>query len=220
LVPERESEPAKAGKYHPPDGVGDFLPAHENYLRGRGFDPAHLASFWGLRGIGPGCGKYSWRVFIPVNDDYGTPVYWTARAIGEVPHGNRYRAAPPDRSAVPKSHALFGVEHIRNAVIITEGHFDALWGGPGFVATGGVGFSAAQVHRLAQVPTRTVLFDSGREAQRRAHDLAFRLAAFPGITNVAQTSGDDPATSPLSERDEIRRTYLDYPPPLTEGTVE
>lgn len=207
VVAAPRAEPVR-GRYNPPPGVGPLQEPHKRYLRGRGFDPDELVRVWGIGALGADGGQHAWRIFIPVRDDSGEPVSWTTRAIGQVSAGGRYRTARPEDAAVPKSACLFGINHVVSAVVIVEGHFGAMWGGPGFVATGGVGFSRAQVARLSQVPVRAVLFDSGTAAQRRARALAAALAPFPGVTEIVQTSGADPDTSPLAERDELRTRYF------------
>lgn len=203
------AEPAEpAGKLELPPGLGPLEPAHRRYLQGRGFDPDELASLWGIQGLGLAAGKLAWRVFLPLRDALGATVSWTTRAIGNVPHGERYRGAKREQSARPRGDCLGGIEHVRHAAVVCEGAFDAMWVGPGAVWTAGVGYGRGQIAALAEIPVRAILFDREPAAQRRAQALAARLAVHGGETYVIETSGPDPATSPRAEAEEIRRRFL------------
>lgn len=197
------------GKLVVPAGVGPLSGPHRDYLARRGFDPDQLASEWGIGALGPLAGRLAWRIYIPVFDAEGTQVSWTTRAIGDVPHGERYRGASRSESAVPRGEVLYGAHKARHAVVAVEGPFGVYWGGPGFVCTAGVGFSRTQVLQLSQYAVRVILFDSEPAAQRRAKALADQLECFPGDTYVIQVSGGDPDTSPRAEADEIRSRFLE-----------
>lgn len=203
------TDPLPVGKLERPAGLGPLLPAHKRYLAGRGFDADELVARWNLQALGPNLGALSWRIYIPIQNAAGIQVSWTTRAIGDVPHGQRYRGAARTQSAVPRGDCLFGIEHVRHACVVTEGQFDVLWGGYGFVATAGVGFSPAQILALADIPVRAILFDNAPAARRRAHQLATRLAPFSGETYVVSTSGPDPASSPRAEAAELRNRFLE-----------
>lgn len=192
------------GQYQEPPEVGPLTWAHENYLRGRGFDPDAVVAEWGIKAIG----RYSnlrWRLFLPVYR-HGEPLSWTTRTIGRAEP--RYLAAKPHQEARPLKSLLYGLDKVRHAVIVTEGPFDAIRIGPGAVATFGVSYSRAQVAALAEIPVRVVCFDNGRLAQQRASQLADLLEPFPGTTSVARLSGKDPASAPEEEICELRSRFL------------
>lgn len=149
-----------------------------------------------------------WRIFIPFTRA-GVPVSWTTRAIGDVPHADRYRGAKREESAVDRGSLLFGEDYVLHGVVIFEGPFDVMWFGPGGVCTGGVSYSPGQISRLARYPVRAVCFDNEPAAQRRARKLAAELELFPGATYVVRTSGPDPASSPAADRDELRKMFVD-----------
>ncbi len=203
----RLPEPRRRGKLVLPVGVGPLLPAHEAYLRARGFDPDALARLWGVRGIGLDP-RVPWRVFVPITLR-GEIVSWTARAISDR-HPLRYVNAAAGEERVSAKTLLFGADHARHAVVVVEGPFDAMRIGPGAVATMGVSYSRAQLRQLARFPVRAVCFDAVPDAQRRARRLCADLAAFPGRTdNVALLTGKDAADAKPSEIRAIRRLYLD-----------
>ncbi len=196
------------GKLELPPGLGPLEAAHRRYLEKRGFDPDELVATWGIGGIGLTGGPLAWRIFLPLRTGRLETVSWSTRAIGNVPHGERYRGAKREQSARPRSECLGGIEHVRHAVVVCEGFFDAAWVGPGAVWTAGVGYGRGQIAALADIPVRAILFDREPAAQRRAHALAARLSMFGGETVVLETSGPDPATSPQSEAAEIRARFL------------
>lgn len=204
--PDVSAPDRPAGVYTPPPGVGPLLPAHRAYLESRGYDPDRLASEWGVRGIGHDGGVYAWRLFMPVPVN-GQPATWTTRAVGDATP--RYRSARPEHESHPLKKTLYGWHHVRHAVVVVEGPFDAIRVGPGAAATCGLTVTAAQVRLIASVPTRVVCFDSDPAAQARARDLADRLAPFPGRTFVVELSGKDPDTSPPAELAELRNRFLE-----------
>lgn len=207
LAPEAP-QPQVKGRLQLPANVGDLVGCHRKYLQGRGFDPDEIAQKWGVAGIGPNGGLYKFRLFIPVHDVRGKVVSWTTRAIGTVPHGERYRGASRAQSDIPRGELLYGEQHVRHAAICCEGPSDCWRIGYGAVATAGVGYSRAQILKLSKIPVRCVCFDREPAAQKRARDLAKQLACFDGETTVIQLSGKDPADSPLEEIRELRRLVL------------
>ena len=202
---ERQRPAERGGTYKPPPGVVDMMPAHRRYLERRGFDPDLLALRHGIRGIGGG-GRLGWRLFMPVCV-YGEPVTWTTRAIGEATM--RYISAAPAEESRPLKHCLYGEDHVRHAVVVTEGPFDMLRIGPGAVALFGVSYTPVQVARLARYPVRVIAFDNEPAAQRRANQLADLLAPWPGQTHIARLSGADPDSAPAAEIAELRARFLD-----------
>lgn len=182
-------------------------PAHEKYLRRRGFDPDEVAKLWGVEAL---CvhSQYPWRLFIPARLD-GEIVSWTTRRIGKVEY-SRYVNAPPPEEAYPLRHLLYGEEYARNATVVVEGPLDVWAIGPGAVATLGTGFTRSQLLKISRYPIRAVLFDSEPEAQKRAGDLCRFLEAFPGrTTRVQLETGKDPAESRIKEVRKVRRFFLD-----------
>lgn len=198
-----------AGKLVLPDGVGPLDRPHRRYLAKRGFDPDELVKLWGIGGIGIE-GRLKWRVFIPIHLD-GELVSWTTRVIvDDGPHESRYHGAGRNEEKVSRKSFLYGEDYCRHAVIVVEGHTDVWAGGPGFAATGGLGWSEAQVARIARFPVRVICFDAEETAQRRASALARELGGLPGETHVARLSLKDPATDPHHpDLRELRRRFLE-----------
>lgn len=208
LAPESAPE-AAPGRLELPAGLGDLEPAHRRYLEKRGFDPDELIEQRGVRGIGELGGALAWRLFLPVRDRAGRTVSWTTRAIGNVPHRDRYRGAAREQSAVPRGECLGGEDLAGHAVAVCEGAFSSFRIGPGGVWTAGVGYSRAQILKIARYPVRVICFDNEPAAQRRATALARSLEAFAGETYVVVVSAADPAEASQEEINEIRRRFLE-----------
>lgn len=202
-LPFEEDRP-KSASLALPGGVGPLLPAHERYLSRRGLDVHACVKLWGVQGIGP-VGKLAWRVFLPIRHR-GKIVSWTTRAIGD--KEPRYINAKPEQEVIPAKSVLFGSDHVGHAAIVCEGPFDAIRGGPGFVATLGTGWSQAQLLAIAKIPVRTVVFDNEPDAQRRAAKLCGELSAFPGVTRRVEIDAADPGSASAKEIELLRRRFL------------
>lgn len=201
IIPERPR-----GRLKLPTGIGPMLPAHRRYLIGRGFNPGILERLWGLQGIGMAA-RLQWRIFIPILAG-GKTVSWTTRSVSDSVKPKYVGASPEEESARAKS-LLFGADYIRHKCIVVEGPMDAMRLGPGAVATLGVGWTAAQLRRLAKIPERTVAFDNEPEAQMRAEQLCLALRAFPGKTNRALIDAADPGSASDAEVKLLRRSFLE-----------
>lgn len=187
--------------------AGDLLPAHQQYLRGRGFDPDKIQQVWGIKGIGLAL-KLQWRILIPIHDPYGRVVSWTTRSIQE-DADTRYISASPEEEAVHHKHLIYGHHLARHSIGVCEGPISA-WGiGPGAGATLGVGYTPQQMAIIASFPLRAIIFDATPDAQKRAHKLCRDLSCAPGVTeNVELESGEDTACCDPAEIQEIRDRYL------------
>lgn len=203
-LPAERAAVIPRGRLVLPKGLGQLLPAHERYLKGRGFDPDALVKLWGLQGIGQ-ASRLAWRVFIPFYHE-GEVVSWTTRSIAELVGKLRYVSARPSEEILPaKQELLYGEDYVRHAVVVCEGPFDVWRIGPGAVATLGTGFSRAQVARLHKYPIRVVCFDAEPTAQERARSLASELEAFPGTTYNVRLDAKDAAEASDREIRQLRK---------------
>lgn len=193
------------GRLRLPPALGPLGPRHCLYLRGRGFDkPKALARLWGLKGIGLVIPmRLSWRIFIPIRVN-GKTVSWTTRSILKNA-ASRYYTASPDEEIVSSKSVLYGEDLVNNAICVVEGPVDAWKIGPGAVATCGLGFTQAQLVRMAKYPVRGICFDNEPNAQLRAERLADSLSAFPGKTFVLQLDAKDAGDAGPHEIKQIRR---------------
>lgn len=202
IRPER-----RRGQLKRPRGMVNGLdrPQRE-YLRSRNFVPERLEKLWHLGSINEAGGPMAWSVFIPYELG-GTVVSWTTRAIG-ANATRRYRAAPPDMEAMHHKELLYGEDYVRHAVIVHEGPADVWATGPGAVAVGGLGVTAAQTARIARYPVRAIAFDAEPVARTRARALVDSLTPFPGVTHLVELDAHDAATASARELRQLRRSFL------------
>lgn len=187
-----------------PPGLEDELrPAHQQYLRQRGLDPAQIVARWGVRGTGPAAGFLSWRLWLPVVQA-GQLVSWTTRSISPRER-MRYISARPEQERMPIKSTLYGEDLVRHAVVIVEGPVDVWRIGPGAVAVYGISWTEAQALRLERFLRRVICFDREPLAQAAAKRLAKRLCAAPGETLIVSLDAADPGAADEAELRQLRR---------------
>lgn len=197
----REEEQA-CGTYTPPLGIAPFKKNHVKFLKRRGLDPEYCASVWDLKGTGP-FSDYPLRIFIPIKRK-GKDVSWTARTI-VADEEQRYATARKDQKSFDEKKWLYGMDFVRDTIVITEGPFDAINIGQGAVATLGLAYTNSQLLLMTQVPRRIVCFDNSPDAQLRAEKLCEQLAVFPGDTFRINLDADDPGSASRGEISKLRR---------------
>lgn len=190
------------GRLKRPAGVGPLLPAHQDYLRSRGFDPALLVRQWKLGGIGISP-RLGWRVFIPIFHQ-GREVSWTTRAIGK-DVAQRYISASAEQEAINHKEVVYGADACAHSIVVVEGPADAWAVGPGAGALFGTAYSLAQVRRIASFPRRIICFDSSAPAQKQAVQLAQDLSLFPGVTLSVCLDAKDPGEASPKEINLLRK---------------
>jgi hypothetical protein len=189
------------GKLVVPEGVSELLPAHKRYLKSRGFDPQEVISLWQVRGIGISC-SLSWRLFIPIIEDKKT-LSWTTRTIGT--KEPRYINAKPSQEIISAKKLLYGYDHVRHGILVTEGPFDAIRIGMGAVATLGTSYSRTQVSKISRISKRVIVFDNEPNAQERARELVSLLEPYPGKTLRVEIDSPDPGSCSDREVKLLRR---------------
>ena len=182
-----------------PPNLGVLQGAHRRYLRRRGFDPKEVERIWHIKGIGIS-NRLSWRIYIPIFFQENV-VSWTTRSISDKVI-QRYISASTEQEQLSHKHLVYGQDYCRHSVVIVEGPLDAWRIGPGAGALFGTAFTTAQVCKLAKYPYRYIVFDSSKEAQRRATELAEQLSAFQGVTETIELDAEDPGSASPKE---IRR---------------
>lgn len=188
-----------AGRLKEPVGRAPLLPVHRRYLKRRGFDPEELERIWGLEGLGL-VAVLPWRIYIPISFREQR-VTWTTRAVGKVQA--RYISATPAEEAVPIKELIYGLDLVRDSIVVVEGPADVWRIGPGAGALFGSAYTQAQVRLIAQVPRRFILLD--RDAAHVARRLAGELGSYPGRTVLLDSRADDPGTMDDRELARLRR---------------
>lgn len=185
-----------------PSYRGDLDNPHWNYLiRERGFDPKKIQKLWQVEGIGI-APRLAWRLYIPILFQ-GKRVSWTTRSIASDAK-QRYISASASEEAINHRHLLYGLDYVRDSVIVLEGPLDVWNVGPGAVGLFGIDYSAAQVRQLAEIPNRTICFDSEPAAINQATKLAEELSCFPGHTQLVVLEAEDPGSASKKEVAELR----------------
>lgn len=178
-----------------------------------GLDPDYLSEVWGVRAVGPdGETRYAWSLYIPVMDEFGTPVSWVCRFIETSGTAGsksqvRYAASPANREAVSHKTLLYGSHLAGHCVIVGEGCPDAWAVGPGGCGLFGTGWKPQQVAAIAKFPVRVIVTDSDSpEAIKRGEKLSEELMVHPGETiRVQLESGKDPSRCDRKELNQLRR---------------
>ncbi len=138
------------------------------------------------------------RLVIPIRDERGQPLAFTARAVRQ--DEVRKYINSPETPAYIKGRVLFGLDLARDEItrrghaVLMEGQFDVItahqFGVPNTVASSGTALTDDQVRLLKRFTDELLLvFDSdraGREATRKAavlaaqHGMRTRVVAVPG----------------------------------------
>jgi hypothetical protein len=208
--PVLPTKPQKRGVLRLPPGIGNLLPAHQQYLTQRGFSPDSLAKIWNVQGIGmlPAYPKFQWRLFIPIMSG-NTTVSWTTRTIGnaKIP----YIAAEKEQEAEFHKHLLYGEQFLTryDTLIVTEGVFDVWNIGIGAVCTFGKAITAAQIRKISQYQRRIICFDNELKAQEVARQLCEELSLFSGTTIRVNLDADDPGSASKKEIRRLRKAFLE-----------
>lgn len=189
-----------------PAGVLESIPVMAvDYLRSRGFDPIILAGTWGLRFTGP-TGPYKFRIIAPIYDggklvSYQGRCYTGKREL-------RYKACLKDLEAVDHQNLLYGEWLVTGQhIIVVEGITDAWRFGPGAVATFGIGYTKAQVERLAKYGRVSLVFDSDPQAIEQAELLGAELKGLNPeiVVDIVELEDGDPGELSAGDVRELKR---------------
>ena len=162
----------------PTDG---FTSAERKYLIKRGFDPDLLHMKYGVTGGGL-TGPWSYRIIIPMLF-HGKVVSWTARSILSKRRQEelgipRYKNLSIEQSVVDPKHLLYNLDNARGAtVVLTEGAFDVMRLGDGFVSSFGTELTQEQLRQLHSYQKVFIMFDSEPKAQEKARRFGMQLAS-------------------------------------------
>ena len=178
-----------------PEGYGQMVAAHRNYLFKRGFDPEQLERDWKLGGTRY-WGPYAFRIIAPIHFR-GQIVSWQSRDITDHQRA-KYLPCPKEREVLPHKHVLYGFDKARwRTCVVVEG-ITGVWRlGPGSVATFGVEYTPSQLLLLSNSFDRVLIFNDGDEAgQRMAERMALDLQAMNKDTEILEPIGCDSGNVP------------------------
>lgn len=182
----------------------ELMAFQQEYLENRRFDPAVLQSHWDLR-AGPVAGDGAYRIILPVKFQNKVWTWIGMDATRQNPP--KYLAQPVEKSFMPASELLYGLDMVKDNVLVVEGPTDAWRMGPGAVALLGMGITDWKVKRLVDLSAKKyyVMLDGEPEAIRNAHTLANRLSNQGLRVEVLELDHGDPDDMTQDEANHWRK---------------
>lgn len=185
--------------------IFDYLSdMHIDYLESRKFDAEYLQYKYKLMGsshIGP----YKFRVIFPVIMR-GKVVSFVGRDVtGLSPR--RYMNLDDARSLVPRTRQLYNLDSVREYLVVTEGPTDVCRFGSGAVATLSIAFTSQQISEIIssllsfRVRRCFVIYDPGKESQKKAKEIAQYLALIGRFDEVQRIDLVDSDLGDLCDQD-------------------
>jgi len=203
ILPKKEQRPRRK-KAKKPLHMESLSKIHRQYLKKRGFIPSKLAQEWSLSGTKGLSGSWSWRVITPIFNVSWQIVAYIGRAINPETKPKWKISHNEEMSEEPKK-LLYGIQKIKDRVLIVEGPSDVWRMGPGAVAVLGINWKEEQAFILKNVSHRFIMFDPEKEAQKQAEKLAAWLAPFPGETEIISGLKTDPGDLNQDEANKIMK---------------
>jgi hypothetical protein len=207
-TPPEKQKPARdpGGKVLPDGILKEFPRLHLRYLRDRGFDPAIVIPEWDLYAVWL-TGPWRFRILAPIVIGKQVVSFVTRDITNK--SDQRYKNCPDYRALVPRHELLYGVDKVRNNVLIVEGLMDTWRIGPGTVATLGTEVSDGQLLRLLNMKAKHyyVMFDSPEkdpEALPKAKRLASSISMAGRAVEVLELGIGDPGDLPQEEAMKLR----------------
>ena len=186
---------------HLKKGLGKF---HQRYLIERNFDPKHLTKEWDLCSTGSASKDWKWRIIAPIRNTDHSIIGYTGRCLNNHKKPRWKVSNNKDLAEDPKK-LLYGIEKVKDSVLIVEGVSDVWRMGPGSVALMGIDWTVEQASILRKIPKRFVMFDPETNAQMQADKLAKWLSPFPGETEIICGLSTDPGGLSPKEADNIAK---------------
>ena len=173
-------------------GSGALVGIHKKYLSGRALSARDLSETWGAVGTQHLSGLWSFRVVVPICNLNGEKVAWIGRTIRKTFKPKYKISDDADCLEDPKTF-VYGIDKVPgDSVVIVEGPADVWKLGVGSVALLGIDWKNPQANILRKFKKRFVIFDPGKQAQKRARRLGDWLSLFPGETEIVSGFETDP----------------------------
>ncbi len=168
------------------------LPGERSYLKKRGIWDPEIIERYGLRGGGIH-GKWAYRIVVPIF--YENQIVsavgrdWSGQA--EIP----YLTLTQEEQIIDPKTIFLGLDHVPgNEVAVVEGPFDAIRGGPGFIASFGAAFTAEQLYLLSMYKTVHFVLDNDRTGIQANHRYAEHLDALGVDVDIITWKGTEKDT--------------------------
>ena len=187
-----------------PPQVEPMVGIHRRYLLGRKFKPAELQDEWHLRGTKGFSKEWNWRIIAPIKNISGIITAYAGRALGEGVKPKWKFSDNKDMTENPKK-MLYGIDKVKDRVLIVEGISDVWRMGIGSVGVFGIDWTIEQASILKNYTHRFIMFDPETQAQKQAKKLADWLAPFSGKTEIITGFKTDPGDFQQAEADNIMK---------------
>lgn len=172
-----------------------FTSVERKYLLKRNFDPDYLNRKY--RVVGGGItGAWKYRIIIPLLLN-GRVVSWTGRSILskekqkelKIP---RYKNLSIQQSVVDPKHILYNLDNATgHTVVLTEGAFDVMRLGDGFVSSFGTELTQEQLRQLKTRFSKVfIMFDNEEKAQEKARKFGYQLVSMGIDTEIVDAYSD------------------------------
>jgi len=190
IIPKKKAKPRPRKAKKPPP-MESLSKVHRRYLKQRNFNPTKLTQEWNLDGTKGLSGEWSWRVITPIFNKSHMIIGYAGRALHPDTRPKWKFSNNKDMSEDPKK-MIYGIEKIRDMVLIMEGIPDVWRMGIGSVSIMGIDWKIEQAFILKDFKYRFIMFDPEPKAQKQAQKLAAWLAPFPGETEIISGLKTDP----------------------------
>lgn len=159
-----------------------FTIAERKYLLNRNFSPRLLKDKYNVYGGGI-AGDWKFRIIIPLILG-GRIVSWTGRSIlpkQKIKELNipRYKNLSIEKSVINPKNILFNLDNATGKkVVITEGAFDVMRLGDGFICSFGTELTQEQIQEIKMRFSKVfIMFDNEVEAQKKARKFGLQLSS-------------------------------------------
>lgn len=188
-----------------PSGTSsNFLPIHDKFLAARRYDRTFLERRYDIMAVGPTCDDWRFRIVIPVYLNQNMVTYVARDCSGKAEI--KYKNAPVEKSVLQAKHVLYGLDNVKDTVILVEGIFDAWRIGTHAVCTFGTMMTTEQMLLLKQkgIKRLIMLFDS--DAIKKAEQLVYTLSSIVKQVELVELFEGDPDDMDENSVWELKRT--------------
>lgn len=162
---------------------------HLDYLKSRNFDPSYLIEKYKLMPVW-NIGQYRFRIIIPIFMNHQM-VSFTSMDILRQDDRPKYMDCPIEKSIIPVKHCLYGIDNVKDKVVVYEG-VTGVWNfGDGSVASFTSNFSKEQLLLFAKkkIKKAFVIFDE--DAKKKGENMAIQLSGIiPSVEQICFKSID------------------------------
>jgi hypothetical protein len=187
---DEEQEPIKnTNLILPPEIEKEWPQIHLNYLKSRNFDPETLIKKYQLMPVWT-IGKYRFRIIIPIFINHQM-VSFTSMDILRQDDRPKYMDCPIPESIIPVKHCLYGIDNVKDKVVVYEGVTGCWNFGDGSVASFTSNFSQEQILLFVKKKIKKAFIIFDENAQQKGEKMAIQLSGIiPSVEQICFKSID------------------------------